>query len=126
MTYTIAVETTFIATHSLVLAGEPESLHEHEWRIEALVGADELDADGVVIDFHLLEGLLTNAVAAMTTAESINNLPEFAHRNPSAEHVAHYIHQRLAPMLPPRVLLIEIRLWEAPACYAIYRPRRDG
>ena len=126
MTYTIAVETTFIATHSLVLADEPESLHEHEWQVEALVGADELDADGVVIDFHLLKGLLTNAVSELTTTESINDLPEFAGRNPSAEHVACYIHQRLARTLPAGVLLVEIRLWEAPTCHAIYRPRGNG
>ena len=125
MTYAISVQTTFTATHLLILAGEPERPHRHKWRVEAIVAADELDADGVVIDFHILQGLLTNVVTSLAAAESINDLPGFAFRNPSTEHVAQYIHQQLALKLPPSVLLVEIRLWETPTCHAIYRPQTD-
>lgn len=125
MTYTVSVQTIFTATHSLILSGEPEPPHNHEWRVEAVVAANELDADGVVIDFHLLRGLLTNALTDLTSAESINNLPWFSDRNPSTEHIAHHIHQRLAPTLPARVLLVEVKLWETPTCHAIYRPQVD-
>ncbi len=54
---------------------------------------------------------------------SLNELDYFKQNNPSAEHVAKYIYDRLAPALPAGVKLEYIAVDEQPGCRAEYRPQ---
>ena len=124
--YRATVDITFRAVHSLQVGPVQEQPHEHLWRARAVVCADQLDADGLVMDFRLLRRRLTQAVKPLTDADAVNALPDLAGLNPSTERLARYIHDRLAGHLPDRVHLEELILWETPHCRASYLgPARD-
>jgi 6-pyruvoyltetrahydropterin/6-carboxytetrahydropterin synthase len=120
MPFLISTRMTFHAGHQLRLYdGSWEELHEHDWRVKVTVAADALDSIGVVMDFHELERLI-EAIVAPWRGRRLNDLPEFAERNPSAEYVALHIGRRLE--LPVTVKLFSVEVWETPENSAIYRP----
>lgn len=119
--YTIACEHRFRARHRLRLRGqEPETLHEHDWKVRATVEAGELDEDGLVMDFLALKGMLGEAVADLAGVGSLEEMPEFGGGNPSTERVARLVYDRLAERLPDGVRLREITVWETADCRATY------
>ena len=127
--YLVATESVFRAGHSLVLrSGLREKRHEHDWRVRATVGRTELDEDGLVVDFHLLQERLAEAVLPLTGAEELGDEAVLAGANPSAEVVARFLYGRLEATLPRDVRLLEMRVWEGPGCWASYQlsPKNMG
>jgi 6-pyruvoyltetrahydropterin/6-carboxytetrahydropterin synthase len=122
--YRIRVQGGFSAAHALLIGGERERLHGHDWRVTAIVAGPALDADGLLCDFHAVE----RALAVITTGFHNTNLNEqrpFIDRvNPSAENVARHIADRLRASLtlPAGARLEAVRVTEAPGCEAEYRP----
>jgi 6-pyruvoyltetrahydropterin/6-carboxytetrahydropterin synthase len=120
MPFEITVTRTFSAAHQLRLAdGSVEPWHEHDWVVAVTVSAQQLDAIGVVMDFHELEGQVDRIINSMRN-RTLNELDAFARRNPSAEHVARYIADAIR--LPESVSLDSVQVTEAPGCVATYRP----
>lgn len=116
--YELTTMTHFSAAHQLRLHdGSLEPLHGHNWRVELCVSGDQLDAIGVVMDFHELERLLRQVVAPMHNRH-LNELAAFARQNPTTEHVARHIAHSLS--LPGGVRLQWVRVWETPENSAIY------
>ena len=122
--YRAATEIIFRAGHSLTLqGGGREELHEHDWRVRAIVGREELNAEGLVIDFRVLKRRLGQAVAGWAGVENLGEAGELAGVNASAEVLAKLIHDRLAGTLPGDVQLVEVRVWETKECWASYQAR---
>lgn len=120
--FQIAVEKSFNATHALQYAGGTvEPVHGHDWHVTITIETDQLDADGLVVDFHEVEASLAALLEPMQHSH-LNDLPAFADRNPSAEHVAEYIAVALGPTLPDRVRVARVQVTEAPGCVAAYLP----
>ena len=122
--YTIAVRARFNASHSVCIGTGPrEEPHKHGWLVEVEVGADALDRHGLVMDFRRLEHLLGECIADFHGA-LLDELPEFAESNPTAENVAHTIYRRLeARLREDGGTLARVTVWEAEGCSATYRPR---
>lgn len=136
--YEVTIDRRFRAEHAIRLYdGSWEPVHGHEWRVWVTVGAARLDRIGVVMDFHLLEGLLDAAVAQLE-GRMLNELPMFAALGagnarpgqrrreaapPTAEHVARWIAGELSLRLPAGRRLRLVRVEEATGCLADYRPR---
>jgi len=121
MPFEITTTHAFSAAHQLRLYdGSLEPLHGHNWRVEVTVAADELDAIGVVMDFHELERLVDRTTGPMHNRH-LNELDTFARLNPSAENVALVIAQSLRGALPARVRLVRVAVWETPENFAAYR-----
>ena len=97
----------------------PEPVHGHDWQVQAVVQASQLDGDGLACDFHDLESLLAEILAPFQTAD-LNGADAFQGLNPSAEVVARYIGERLASGLPAQVKLAEVSVTEAPGCMATW------
>ena len=122
MPFEISTEREFAAAHALRLYdGSLESLHGHNWRVRVSVGAAQLDAIGVVMDFHELERLL-DAILAPLHNRNLNDCEPFKSNetNPSAENVALHIARSLA--LPLGVRLLRVEVWETSANRATYIP----
>lgn len=124
--YEITFETEFAAAHAIRIRGELEPTHGHNWRVEVALRADALDDDGLVCDFHALEGAL-GAVLAPMRNNDLNRVPPFDVRNPTAELVARHIGDEVAKWLQKQgygrgVRLDRVRITEAPGCAAVYRP----
>jgi 6-pyruvoyltetrahydropterin/6-carboxytetrahydropterin synthase len=123
--YELAVEGRFSAAHTLSIRGEREPLHGHDWHVTATFAGPDLDPDGLLCDFHALEGALGRVLTPLRNT-NLNELEPFRERNASAENVARHIalglEMELKGGLPPGVSLVGVRVTEAPGCAAVYRP----
>jgi len=118
--FELTLEAEFAATHRLRMYDDQfETMHGHNWRVEAYYEGDRLDEIGVVADFTPLQAQLRQ-IAAGLNDHCLNDLPIFADRNPSAENVARHIFDALAAAQPERARLTKVRVWEAPGCAAAY------
>jgi 6-pyruvoyltetrahydropterin/6-carboxytetrahydropterin synthase len=120
MPFQITTTRHFAAAHQLRLYdGSLEPLHGHNWRVKVAVSTPELDAIGVVMDFHELERAVDRIIEPMHNRH-LNELAAFAALNPSAENVALHIARSLS--LPKHVRLDSVEVWETDGNSAIYRP----
>ncbi|QYU66529.1 6-carboxytetrahydropterin synthase [Leptolyngbya sp. 15MV] len=66
--YEIDVQAEFSAAHAIRIAGIVEPLHGHNWHVTATVVGPELDADGLLCDFHTIEQRPTSCRASSPPA----------------------------------------------------------
>jgi 6-pyruvoyltetrahydropterin/6-carboxytetrahydropterin synthase len=116
--FTISVETHFRASHQLTLPeGSKEPIHDHDWLVTTVVGSDNLDEMGVVMDFHVLKGMVEKITAELENT-SLGELPHFRRNKASAENVAKHVYVRLRGQLPNGVALRSVSVVEEPGCSA--------
>jgi 6-pyruvoyltetrahydropterin/6-carboxytetrahydropterin synthase len=114
--FTISVETSFWASHQLVLPeGSKEPVHHHNWLVSAGLSSDKLNSMAVVMDFKELKAMVDDIVAEFDNM-ALNEISYFRQNNPSAENVARYIYEKLRNKLPKGVKLQTIRVVEEPGC----------
>ncbi|MCH2135985.1 MAG: 6-carboxytetrahydropterin synthase [Phycisphaerales bacterium] len=115
--YRLQVERRVRATHAIVIAGELETPHEHDWRIRVQVSGPTLDSEGLLCDFHVLEQQLDRLIKPFHDAD-LNATPPFDKVNPTAEHVAQFIAEGMADGAGSAITRIEAAVTEAPGCEA--------
>jgi 6-pyruvoyltetrahydropterin/6-carboxytetrahydropterin synthase len=116
--FTISIETSFWASHQLVLPeGSKEPVHHHNWLVSADVSGDRLNSMAVVMDFQELKAMVDDIVSEFDNM-ALNEISFFRQNNPSAENVAKYIYEKLRAKLPEGVKLQNIRVVEEPGCAA--------
>ncbi len=121
----VTVESEFCAAHAIVIRGEREATHGHNFRVRATVGGPALDGDGLLCDFHALEAELGRIIGPLRDRD-LNTTPPFDRINPTAERIAAHIGDRLAasaPSLGPGVRVLWVSVTEAPGCVATHRPQ---
>lgn len=121
MPYEITVETSFSASHQLRgYKAEIEPLHGHNFRVEATVAGERLDALGLVMDFLELEELLKEILAPYDHRH-LNERAPFEVVNPSTEAIARTVFEALDARLAPRgIRPRRVRIWEAPSYSATF------
>jgi len=119
--FELEVRRIFSAAHALLLRGEREVLHGHDWQVDLTVAAGQLDADELAFDFHQLERMLDEVLQPFRSA-NLNATPPFDRVNPSAEAVARHVAQEVARQLPEGVRVQAVRVTEAPGCAARFIP----
>ncbi len=119
--FELEVRRTFSAAHSVKIRGIPEPLHGHDWHVELVVGAADLDCEGMACDFHELESALDRVLKPFDS-RNLNETPPFDAVNPTAEAVAQHIAQEMTLRVPSRVKIHSVRVTEAPGCAARYVP----
>ena len=117
--YLVRIERTFSAAHSIVMGGVPEPVHGHNWKVEATFAGSNLDADGLLVDFHAVERAL-DAIVGRFHNRSLNAVAPFDRVNPTAELVAQFIAVELAQSAPAGVRVHAVSVGEAPGCTATY------
>jgi len=121
--HALEVQTEFAAAHAIVIRGEREPLHGHNWRVLARVEGAELDADGLLCDFHLVETALRDVVNPYHN-RNLNETPPFNRINPTAERVAEHLFRKLSDVLagglPGGVRVARVSVSEAPGCVAVH------
>jgi 6-pyruvoyltetrahydropterin/6-carboxytetrahydropterin synthase len=123
--YTVGILRQFTAQHFLIGGdwGRENSWHSHAYRVEALFEGDALDQHGYLIDIAEVEPRL-DAVVGRYRDKTLNELPEFAHQNPSLEKFATLFAGQLVEGLGPRVqslIALTIKLWESDDAFATCR-----
>ncbi|MBN8596847.1 MAG: 6-carboxytetrahydropterin synthase [Planctomycetes bacterium] len=123
--YEITVQTEFCAAHALVIGGQREKLHGHNWKVKAVIAGGSLDPDGLLCDFHTCEEVLQDICQPFHNENLDDREPFINGVNPSAEHVARYIATELASRLDealkPHAHVSSVSVTEAPGCIATYR-----
>jgi 6-pyruvoyltetrahydropterin/6-carboxytetrahydropterin synthase len=118
--FRITVERGFAASHQLMLPdGSREPMHSHNWLVRATVAAARLDGMGLVMDFNRLASLI-DGITGGFAGKRLEELPAFAARNASAEHVAEFLYEGIRPALDSRVRLESVSVMETSGCWACY------
>lgn len=96
------------------------NFHGHNYEVELCVTGD-IDPDtGYVVDVALLSTLFDEHVHAHLDHRNLNlDVDWFRERLPSAENIAVYIWEQIAPRIP-QGRLTTVRLWETPRNYVEY------
>ena len=117
--YEIYVATQFEAAHRLVGDFGPATrTHGHTYRMEVLVRGESLSDDGTLCDIGELRARVDDLASSLHDRD-LGDVPDFAGVNTTAEAVAGYCWEKLAPPLRNRGLdSLTVRVWESPQVYA--------
>jgi 6-pyruvoyltetrahydropterin/6-carboxytetrahydropterin synthase len=121
MTFQVGVVVQFPATHHLVGEfGPAREVHGHLYRVEAIVSGDTLRPDGTLFDITVLQDALRAATADLAGSD-LNAVSALAEPNPTAEVLARYLFERVAPRLAGASLRqLTLRVWESAEAFASY------
>jgi 6-pyruvoyltetrahydropterin/6-carboxytetrahydropterin synthase len=119
--FEVGIVASFVAHHHLVGDFGPSSEpHEHTYRVEVSVAGGTLRPDGTLFDITRLQAAL-GAVLGTLEGRDLNEVVGLAEPNPSAEVVARYFCERIAPALAGADLAhLQTRVWESSEAYASY------
>jgi 6-pyruvoyltetrahydropterin/6-carboxytetrahydropterin synthase len=119
--FEIRVEADFAAAHFLQnYHGKCENLHGHNYIVHAHIRGGTVDAGGMLADFSVVKKYL-RAVCEELDHTHLNDIAEF-NQNPSAEHIAQYIFQKLNILLEAKKItgLYAVDVFETPTSRARY------
>jgi 6-pyruvoyltetrahydropterin/6-carboxytetrahydropterin synthase len=119
--YSVTVKRELIARHYLVGGdwGRENELNSHRYGVEARYEGATLDGHGFLVDIEVVETLLDEIVERYRE-RTLNELPEFAGLNPSVEHFARILAERLA-VAASNVDALEVTVSEDGSAAASYR-----
>jgi 6-pyruvoyltetrahydropterin/6-carboxytetrahydropterin synthase len=117
--YEVYVATQFEAAHRLVGDFGPATrMHGHTYRVEVILRGERLSDSGVLYDIGELRSAVEDLAASLHYRD-LNDVPDLAGVNTTAEAVADYCWEKLAPPLRNRGLdSLTVRVWESPQVYA--------
>lgn len=122
MMYELTIERSFSAAHQLRdYDGPCARLHGHNYRVQITVGGERLAANGMLLDFGDLKAIC-DAILHDLDHRCLNELPDFAEVNPTAENIAAFIHGEVAERLPSDAVTIRrVSVWESDGSCVTYR-----
>ncbi|HEX5760119.1 MAG TPA: 6-carboxytetrahydropterin synthase QueD [Thermoanaerobaculia bacterium] len=100
-----------------------ENLHGHNYRVRVHVGARELDALGMVLDFADLKAVVQEVLGPFDH-RVINEVPPFDELNTTAELLAAFVFAEVGRRLASeeRVRVVRVEVWENETSCAVYEP----
>ena len=117
--YEIFVAAQFEAAHRLVGDFGPATrTHGHTSRMELILRGERFQEDRTLYDIGRLQPGVAELAASLHDRD-LNDVPDLANVNTTAEAVAHYCWDELAPSLRDSGLdSLVVRIWENPRAYA--------
>ncbi len=118
--YELLIQTYFAAAHRLrEYTGDCERLHGHNWRVDVVLRAPQLDRLGMVMDFRVAKRLIAEILDGFDH-QYLNELDTFRELNPTTENIARTIFVALAAKLPAEIAVAKVTAWESDLCGASY------
>ena len=122
--YELTVEISFPAAHCIPQhPGKCARLHGHSYRALITVSGDELNGQGMLVDFGDLKEICGKVVAPLDHTY-LNEHPAFAETVPTAEAIARHIHRGVASGLAGRAAvrarLARVTVYESATSFATY------
>jgi 6-pyruvoyltetrahydropterin/6-carboxytetrahydropterin synthase len=94
--YEVTVKKSFSAAHVIdAIGGKCETLHGHNFAVEVSISGAKLNAEGLLVDFRVLKQW-TDEVLDTLDHKYLNDIEYFKDVNPSSEHIARFIHDKIA------------------------------
>ena len=121
--YTLAVRRDFIARHFLIGGdwGPENEPNSHHFLVELRLWGRALNQHGYLCDIVDVESHL-DAEIDYFSEEMLNDLPEFEGLNPSIEHFARILAEKLNRRIQEEnIVNLEVVLWEDDSAWAAYR-----
>ena len=120
--FTLCVKDSFAAAHRLeAYHGKCENLHGHNFKVEAFFEGEQLNEEGMLVDFAILKGYVNEALSELDH-KYINEIPFFQERASSSEYIAFHLYERLRTLLKEKSVSVrEVRVWESEKVYAAFR-----
>jgi 6-pyruvoyltetrahydropterin/6-carboxytetrahydropterin synthase len=120
--HTIFKDFSFSAAHAI--RGHTrgcENLHGHNYRVRVHLGAERLDALGMVLDFADLKTMMQEILGPFDH-RVINDIPPFDQRNTTAELFSQYVFEEVGRRLmgQERVRVARVEVWETDTSCAVY------
>lgn len=117
MTYELAIDSFFGASHSMRPNGER---HAHSFRVQAAFVTDHIDDDGVTVGFREVSDLLDHE-ARKYSNQYLNGMEPFRDLQATEENLAALVFYNVAwaphTEIPHGPKLVAITLWENPTSY---------
>lgn len=112
------------ALHRIPWLPPPEGdLHEHDYRVEVVVGRETLDGRGMVCDLDVVEAALREAVAELQGKDLESIRPPEAEAV-TVEILARWFHARVGDAIRGAGgEELAVRVWESPTAFGGYRAR---
>jgi 6-pyruvoyltetrahydropterin/6-carboxytetrahydropterin synthase len=122
--YEVYVAARFEAAHRLVGDFGPATrMHGHTYTLEVLVRGERLKDDGTLYDIGRLRPAVDDLAASLHYRD-LHDVPGLEDANTTAEVVAAYCWEKLAPDLRGQLLdSLVVRVWESPQVYAAREDR---
>jgi len=119
--YELKIITQMACAHQLrEFEGRCENLHGHNWKIEVFVTGEELEPNGILIDFKRVK-TATEEVIDKLDHKFLNDLEYFKQVNPSSENIARYIFRALEQTLNNEMVRVsKVTAWESDTACASY------
>lgn len=119
--FEIGITDEFEAAHSLTGDFGPATrVHGHTYRVEVRLEGRDLAASGTLYDIGALRGAL-RAVLSEMHYRNLNDLPQLAAVNTTAEAVARYIFNQLtATIRIAQPAGMKVTVWESSSAFASY------
>jgi len=123
--YEVSVEYTFAAGHALrAYKGKCENVHGHNYKVQVVVGGEQLNSAGLLMDFVDVRKTL-KALVERLDHQFLNDVEPFNELNPSAENLARYFSDELGSSINANGLhVVAVTVWETDTTSATYRPAR--
>jgi 6-pyruvoyltetrahydropterin/6-carboxytetrahydropterin synthase len=116
--YEVYVAAHFEAAHRLVGDFGPATrTHGHTYRMEVILRGESLSDEGTLHDIGELRPAVEDLAASLHYRD-LSDVPDLAGINTTAEALASYCWERLAPPLRGQNLdSLTVRIWESPQVY---------
>lgn len=99
--FAISIKSHFCGAHSLTgYKGPCANLHGHNWEVEIFLRGTKTNRLGLLVDFKHVKEVL-RVVIDKLDHQNLNALPIFKKTNPTAENIAKFIFEELAPEFNP-------------------------
>jgi 6-pyruvoyltetrahydropterin/6-carboxytetrahydropterin synthase len=124
--FEIGISDEFEAAHSLSGDfGAATRLHGHTYRVEVRAEAPGIDSTGTFYDLGRLRDDLRSVLQRLHY-RNLNEVAELTETNTTAEVVARYIFQKLAPgVRTGGVEALKVTVWESSSSFASFRESFD-
>ena len=119
--YELKIVSHFAAAHRLrEYEGGCENLHGHNWKVEVHVAGEDVQENGLLIDFRLVKDATRRALDELDHTY-LNELEAFKVVNPSSENIARYLFRVLSRELnTATVRVARVTAWESDTACASY------
>jgi len=126
--FEVKVVSRFCAAHFLEnYKGKCESLHGHNWKVEAVAASLSLDNAGMVMDFKDLKEFLEE-ILEQFDHKLLNEIPFLKENNTTSENIAKYVYIELNKKIleynlakTTKIFTKEVAVWEQENSCATYR-----
>lgn len=118
--YEITVKGNFSSAHNLrEYRGKCEAIHGHNWKVEVSIICEDLNPEGMVMDFTIARNILDQILDELDH-KYINDVKPFDEVNPTSENIAKFIFQEFVKKIEGKLKVKRVTVWETDNSCASY------